>query len=220
MRLDLLYPRPMGELLSGLSWGDVPAWISSVGGLGALGAASFAAWKTHELFEIESGRDEAARERDERAQADLVAAWLDRLKVGQRTTPLWHLVIANGSKVPVYAVRVIVIAGPTIDDGGNLIRRRFPVLQPGEEKSLIKEGLPEVITAALPVREGARLRVIMATEDSLVTAACEVWITFRDASGVHWTRTDEGILTRGVSGPFATEPEEGVSLSPRKPLEQ
>lgn len=192
----------MIEWVSGLEWGDVPTWVSSVGGLGALFAASFAAWRSHGLFQIESNRDKEARERDERAQADLVAAWLDRRPPPDGMFPTWHIIIGNGNKVPMYAVQVLVIAG-TATDGSNVIRRSFPVLQPGEELSFIREGLLDSITLPLAQKEAMNLKNALKGDESAVIAMCQVWTTFRDASGVNWTRSNDGILRRGVSGPFA-----------------
>lgn len=195
---------------SGLEWGDVPAWIASLGGVGALIVATIAAVKTHRLLEIESGRDKSARDREDREQADLVAAWIDRRPFGEGgRTRRWHVVIVNGNKVPIYSLRVAMFAGfnkPTRPRGANVIERFFPVLQPGEELSFLKEGIIEVITSSLTPAQVAEFDERYDHQgDAAVIEARAVWITFRDASGLHWTRSNEGKLSRGLQGPFEVE---------------
>lgn len=203
------YPRPMIELFNAWTRADAPAWIAALGGLGALIVASIAAWKTHGLFKIESGRDKAAQERDDRAQADLVAAWLDVRTMTESTrSRRWHIVIVNGNKVPIYSLRVAIIAGfnkPTELSGAKMIERFFPVLQPGEELSYVKEGLIGVIESSLTTGQVAEFRERLHAGGHAVIEACAVCITFRDASGLHWTRTNEGKLYRGLQGPFEVE---------------
>lgn len=204
----------MCEWLSGLDWDDVPAWISSLGAVGALIVATFAAWRAHGLFQIESGRDKEARDRDERAQADLVAAWLDKDRKFSPPNPPWYVTIANASLVPVYALRLHVLAGENQDDDGeNVFRRSYPVVQPGERQSRIRN-LPGMMTAHLSDDDALVQLDYLNKHKDAVIAACSVWITFRDASGVDWTRSNEGNLIRGVSGPFATEETKDTRLSP------
>lgn len=199
----------MIELFNAWTRADAPGWISSLGAVGALIVASYAAWKSHGLFKIESDRDEANREREERAQADLVAAWLDVRTMSESTrSRRWHIVIVNGNRVPVYSLRVAIIAGfnkPTHLGGAKMIERFFPVLQPGEELSYLKEGLIGVIESSLTPEQVAEFRVRLRTGENAVIEACAVWITFRDASGIHWTRSNEGKLSRSLEGPFEVE---------------
>lgn len=195
----------MIERTNGWDWGDVPTWAASFAGLAALVVASYAAAKTRAMLKIESDRDKEAREREERAQADLVAAWLVKdAKRGDSIFP-WYIVITNASTVPVYAFRfVVIVAGPASADDNNTIERSFSVVPPGEQHIDLMS-LNTLMTSVLTGDEAkAEMRRLNKDKDSVISA-CSVWIAFRDASGQHWMRASDGILDRGLEGPFSPD---------------
>lgn len=207
----------MTEWLSALAWGDVPTWLSSLGGIGALIAATIAARASLNVLKIESGRDTDAADKEERAQADLVAAWLDRKRDDGPSPGFrgWHIVVANASKVPVHGAVVAAYIDPIFIDpkraplkihdeiqdlnfGPQVITVDLIVLPQGDRKlELVPEHRKDV-TPTFDVEKTRRGENILARE-------ARVWITFRDASGVQWTRSDRGVLTRGFAGPFTPD---------------
>jgi hypothetical protein len=85
--------------LVAIDWGDVPTWVSAITTLGALIAAGI-------VVHIEMRRDKQSRAlREQEEQAGAVAAWPG--EVGNLKSED-HLVIRNGSQLPVYRVVVSV----------------------------------------------------------------------------------------------------------------
>lgn len=119
----------MTEWLSSLEWGDVPTWLSSLGGIGALIAATLAARASLAVLKIETDRDKEADERAQRAQADLVAAWI------ANETPedwsKWNVIVTNESKIPVYDVEVRVTTLLLPRGGGDTLELYTPLVPPG-----------------------------------------------------------------------------------------
>lgn len=181
--------------LKTLDYGDVPTWFSALGGIGALIAATVAARASLAVLKVETERDNDADERAQRAQADLVAVWLDRDK---GDIP-WHLIIANESKVPVYALRVVIVLGSATHGDEKRITRYLPVVRPGGKASRLP-GLVKDLKARFPEEEAKNFNWIANVLD-----VCEVWVTFRDAAGVVWTRSSTGYLSHGVHGPFVPD---------------
>lgn len=207
----------MTEWLSALAWGDVPTWLSSLGGIGALIAATIAARASLDVLRIESGRDTDAADKEERAQADLVAAWLDRKSEDGPSPGFrgWHIVVANASKVPVHGAVVATYIDPIFVDreraprklydevqglnfGSQVITVDLIVLPPGGRKL---ELLPEHRSDVKPAPDSERIWRVQ----NVLAREARIWITFRDASGVQWTRSDRGVLTRGFAGPFTSD---------------
>lgn len=80
-----------------IDWGDVPTWISAITTLGALVAAGV-------IVYLEVRRDRrAAEQRAREDQANSVAAWHSTETDGH------HILVRNGSTLPVYRVVVGVV---------------------------------------------------------------------------------------------------------------
>lgn len=189
----------LADLLASWNWGDVPTWISSFGGIGALIAASLAARASLSVLKIESGRDQDADERADRAQAELVAAWL--VHDNPQEPGAWSLQVVNGSTIPVFRVSVYAIADRhmtssvatdsewyDLRDGASL--RTLP---PGETNiplSDLYQSHCNLYDRELPGDD-------FYTNSDYIFALYDVIITFRDASGSRWTRTKRGVLSRG-----------------------
>lgn len=145
-------------------------WIEAIGTGGALLLAVIFGW-----IEIRGARkDRADRVRTEkRAQASLVNAWLrlrEREQYVHNTDVLALAVVENASSSPVYEM-VVHIPGGVWSSEPHEWQRGFLVPTRGPE---FAEGDPEPVNMApgdLPLE-----------------------ITFRDAAGVRWRRSGEGIL--------------------------
>lgn len=191
----------LAELLASWQWGDVPTWISSIGGIGALIAATLAARASLSVLKIESGRDQDAEERAARAQAELVAAWL--VHDDPQDPHAWSLQVVNGSTIPVFKVYAYAIADrhmtstvATEDEWTDLRDgRRLRALPPGETniplRSLYQNHF-DIYSGALPDDD-----LDFYTNSDYIFALYHVIITFRDASGSRWTRDRKGFLSRG-----------------------
>lgn len=187
----------MNEWMAALEWGDVPTWLSSLGGIGALIAASIAAKASLNVLRIESDRDKDADERAQRAQADLVAAWLTT--EDETDWNAWHLCVINESKIPIFEFVVDILS--TADDEAyfyedvtvnedNITRRHLPVVGPGRTSIPIPELLEDLT-------EEESLEQLGFLHSSVgVSSTHEVWITFRDAAGIRWVRSGTGNLRR------------------------
>lgn len=174
----------MTEWLSALAWGDVPTWLASLGGIGALIAASIAAKASLNVLKIESQRDQDADERAQRAQADLVAAWLVHDGDGLDD---WAIQIQNDSNVPVYFFNAEIWGGLYISEV--LGRTGMLVLPPGSVTVRVPE-LRYWATRHLPPD------ALDECTPNEVLNSFFVGITFRDAAGVTWRRSETGVLNR------------------------
>lgn len=175
--------------MSGLDWGDVPTWTSTVVSAVALGAAWFAARASWNVLKIETQRDNDADERAQRAQADLVAAWLVNEVPSNRET--WHVCVANESKIPVYDVQVIIMSSLTSEIGEDIHTAYAPLVPPGQ--TLLP--LPALMSKFNDGGGSAKERRLMSGESG-VRLVYKVLFTFRDAAGENWERTSTGVLAR------------------------
>ncbi|WP_170323511.1 DUF1416 domain-containing protein [Cryptosporangium phraense] len=158
-----------------IDYGDVPTWISSVGGLLSLVAAGTAAWIAWKLLVTERTRDRQAADDARRAQAGLIAAWIpdatDREGLDQATI---RVLVRNNSTLPVYRVLVAIVVRS--DDGFT------EVASSGGPQGRFRE-------FAAPGDNEIRVMVPATTNRRRVV------LTFRDAAGVEWRRDHDGALT-------------------------
>jgi hypothetical protein len=180
-------------------WGDVPTWAAAVFAL----IAGLIAWRAfvvsqrayrvaHQIYQIESERDERAaeerRERDKaerRAQADKVATWLGRAAPATGVEPrVVGANIKNASDLPVYDVAVSFCHSPAENSNEqrlwnprNTRTDAFMVIPPHE--TVFEVFPPSAIQDAGGLEE----------------REWTVTIRFRDAAGVRWERDPYGKLT-------------------------
>lgn len=166
-----------------VDWGDVPTWVAGL----IASAALYAAWRAgstaQRLLKVEEGREDRAERTDlerrateERAaQADLVAAWIDRRAVGPKDALrwAWGLVVRNGSPLPIWDVTAETYA----PDGE---------LRGVDQMSLVP---PDEVFR----KWNTDLRNQHEDEDP---PAFVVAISFRDAAGRTWKRSKEGVLSQ------------------------
>lgn len=165
-------------------WGDIPAWISAIGSLGALIAAVLASLIALRIYRIESERDQRAesdrRERDLealRAQASQVSAWWDTAyrvsDEGQRYSLGRAALVRNASELPVHSVRVffhVPLAGGGYEYFGPVIKAVVPPR-------------PDPVDVYPPLEPG-----------DVEPSNALVEIEFTDANGVQWKRDTSGRL--------------------------
>jgi hypothetical protein len=175
--------------------GTVPEWISAIATVGALIAAWLAGTTAKRLYGVESDRDATAAEQRERHDADLVHAWTTAVH-RDGTRPRYGLIVKNGSSSPVFDVTIQSTTGIPFEGGH---KRAWPVdlamLPPGEyfvttvpypDTNTGEDGIPEP-TSGLD----GTIRPVMKKRDWAVSR-----IHFTDASGRHWQRDKDGVLTR------------------------
>ncbi len=157
---------PVAEVLRGLDWGNVPAWVGAVGSVGTLVIALF-------LLRGEL----AARRRDEehyaRQQVGAVSVWVEwaASAVVQGAT---EVVISNKSSAAIYNC-MVVLKG---DKDGQGFRWKLPVVAPSDEP----------IKHKLPLR--ARDRSGGDAEDTLALPVVE--LNFSDVYGRRWRLSSLG----------------------------
>lgn len=189
--------------MSELDWGDVPTWTSTVVSAVALGAAWFAARASWKVLKIETERDNDADEREQRAQADLVAAWLDIYDLDDSAE--WHVCLANESKVPIYDVDVVVKSAVYPNSLAHTSSVYSPVVPPG--RTFLP--FPEVpmhtydeVERLAEDNDDPRPPEVDSVMDSEfgIRLLHKVSFTFSDAAGIKWERSRLGILTRVPPG--------------------
>lgn len=170
-------------------------WLSALGSVGALIAATWAAVTAKGLYRVEQARDEAARVAAARADASRVHAWVAEEIPEGGSSGDDVLVIMNGAGTPIYDV--CIESGSV--SGSAQPPARLHMLPPGEfMMRRLKEGrfawaFPESTKHAL-----GRLRPISKHESRVVTA-----LDFMDGRGRRWHRAERGEL----SGPHVGPPE-------------
>lgn len=172
--------------------GNVPAWISAVGGVTATVAAICAAVFTWRALNRERQRDDERHEREQREQAELVAGWVDRDPPGERSygDAQWAVRVTNGSSQPIYNVDVASLTGEFDGQPGKATEpTRYLVLPPGEsEWSTAENTLAEMVGRVEHVR---------------------VFLAFTDCGGRRWNRDDAGQLSQVPSEPVKGSPQIG-----------
>jgi hypothetical protein len=169
-------------------WGDIPT-----AGATLFAAAAFVvAWRTNRRERGEQARAER------QAQAVKVAAWLvpDNLSTLDDSDTI-GLAIRNASDLPVFHVRIdiyrYVYAGDEDgEEGGSIFETldyplvlRLPQLGPASEPLFV----------AWPLPAGTHRHSSL--DDGGVSPWSDLYLTFRDASGVAWTRSPDGALREG-----------------------
>jgi hypothetical protein len=182
----------LAQLKSSVNYGDLPTWIVALATASALVAAFRAALYTKRLFETEQARDARAEQRDLRAQAEHVSAWIQakdqKIVAGSFTRSLGiqlSTALLNSSTQAVYDVKMTFSAGSVVA---------------GLTDSI--DVLPPLTKAALrPLPKLAQTQL----EAGLQTSSGEtprVALEFSDAAGRRWLRAADGTLEQqGQNGP-------------------
>lgn len=181
--------------LAEADFGDVPTWLQVVATAAALLAAFRAAGYTKGLLERESDRDRRAEEREVRAQAERVSAWLvrraKRLPTGGSYQPVvgWELRLSllNSSRQPVYDVE------SSFTTGGKCVTQtdRLDILPPESEP----------VVRRLPEGAADELEALVDESGEDDPSVPRVEVSFTDAAGRRWIRDRHGRL--GRVGPSA-----------------
>lgn len=162
----------------------VPGWITALAAVAAVVAAVWAGRTAKGLYDREAARDQRVIENAERAQADLVAAWVafsneplikqkgfDMIKKG------WVVRLRNASNAPVYDVDVRVDAPGGQHRAGLERMLTLPPTSAYEEFPM-----PDISHALTPTDENY--------------GTLRAGLSFTDASGRRWIRSSNGTLKR------------------------
>lgn len=169
-----------------VDWGDVPTWLAFVG-------AAAAAWYTRRTLEIERGRDRRADDDRRRAQAELVSAWIDDVRVvsdGTATTEP-GVVVRNLGSQPIHAVSVRVHpAGHP-----SFVGFERPVVPPSSTlDGYLFDPVEHPERGAFVMTDGRE-----PDDPDAVIRAWGLTLTFRDGAGRTWQRPPDGrLVERGV----------------------
>ncbi|GAA3381941.1 hypothetical protein [Cryptosporangium minutisporangium] len=158
-----------------IDYGDLPTWVSAVGGLTSLIFAAVAAVAAWRILRTEQQRDDRASEAERRAQAGTVAAWLPDAadREGYDAGPI-RVNVRNGSSLPIYRVLISVVVRSDgqsfreIAHSGGPDRTYRELAAPGDNEFLLD----------VPAARSRR----------------RVALEFRDASGRDWKRDHDGSL--------------------------
>jgi hypothetical protein len=172
-----------------VNYGDLPTWVVAIATASALVAAFRAALYTKRLFETESARDTRREQRDLRAQAEHVSAWIQakdqKLVAGSFARSLGiqlSTALLNSSTQPVYDVKMTFSVGPVAADLTDSIDVLPPLTKAAERP------LPRMAQTQL--------------EEALKTSGDEtprVALEFTDAAGRRWLRAADGTLEQQES---------------------
>ncbi|PUB32450.1 hypothetical protein C8K30_101976 [Promicromonospora sp. AC04] len=147
---------------------SVVDWVTAIGTLAAVGVAVWVAWR-----EQKHGREdrEERRRENRQAQASLVNAWIGTfLRTGDpRDDMMGSYVVHNGSTAPIYEFRAILPAG-------------FAGMKPYHTSPIM------LVPTERPRDLGFEAEPVEFSSDAPVE------ITFRDAAGIWWRRTTDGLL--------------------------
>jgi hypothetical protein len=175
------------QLGSSVSYGDLPTWVVALATTGALVAAFRAALYTKRLFQTELARDTRTEQRDLRAQAEFISAWIvtqDQTIVGGFILSIdlqLRTALLNSSTQPIYNVKMTFSAGPVLAD----LTDSVDVLPPLTE--FVERALPETAQAQLVAR-------LQSSSDETLRVALE----FTDAAGRRWLRAADGTLSQQI----------------------
>jgi hypothetical protein len=192
----------------GARWGDVPTWVAAIATLAAVTIAIWAgvsakkagqaarrtARTSLHLLKIEQARDDEQRTAHARLhQADLVAAWHAWGEVPHfvgGTIWVWGATIQNGSPLPVYEVRAVLIADSDRRVADSV---SVSVLPPGLHHRAWPNG-PDGYRKSSGTDEGGN-PIYTEARDQF-----KVELSFRDTAGREWKRDAGGHLKQtGVS---------------------
>jgi hypothetical protein len=193
----------MGRIFAETSWGDVPSWVTAVATVLALIAASYAAWRTGKIVNIELGRDRDRERDEERRQASQVAAWAAESvhdPVGgtsvfsQFTMMSVSGYVVNGSSQPIFNVHV----GWFVDDE-QIHETNVAVLPPGGVETW---EMPDEVISRFDGEtsdQGTRpLRRFLEAEllSSMTAERLRLQVGFDDSHGRRWSRDRFGNLVK------------------------
>ena len=188
----LLFATAIGlGLLADADPGSFPDWVAAVATLAAFCAAVVAGKLAHDALKIEQGRDRDRQEEARKAQASLVAAWVDGepsvLDDGSGDLLRYKVVIRNHSQLPVTSVCIRLVhervgaerathtyVGTSID---------INTLPPGDLNNRYISVRPVELSRASSIRD-----------DEIEDASERLEVGFRDATGALWRRTPRGRL--------------------------
>lgn len=164
-----------------------PTWLQGVGTVGAFATGGV-------ILIRELRRDRAQLERQERAQAAAVSAWLVRVDpdgAGQRMVT--RCVLNNAADTPVYDLTVTYL-----DPGGRRATDTVGVVPPGRMERALPAGLDETWVKTtegwLRSKEVPSLPVV---DPRKAPWSNRLSLSFRDSAGIKWHRADNGILEKG-----------------------
>jgi hypothetical protein len=165
-----------------IAWGTVPDWIAACGTVGALGGA---VW----LLRVELGRRAEEVEDRKRAQAHLVAAWVERSDNHHDDGSDYHVRIVNRSDLPIYEGQV------RLEWPGRAGGQHFgiEVLAPGSDISRLFR------FASYPYAEHYTYQY------QWPSTFPKVSLGFTDASGIAWRKYGDGTLAEGYWPPEEVE---------------
>lgn len=175
---------------------ELPAWIEAIATLAAFGAATAAALLVARTVTIELQRESDRLEVDRRGQASLVAAWAvgpryatgdldqDTLRYPVTGVSSVTVKVRNASPIPV-SDAVVTVSARVQSPGDPADGPESRVVRATESIGLIEPESTEVIGVPfdppVPIAEKEHFDQI------------EVFMSFRDASGVWWVRDGEGL---------------------------
>lgn len=190
----------LGWLITGADPDSLSGWVGAAATLGALAGAVLAAAYASRAFQLERLREQHRSESDRRAQASLVAGWLDFAALEVSGPPHWsvgaiHIILRNASELPVTTVRFDVLLLSRLGDGEvgeqHLEGAQLSVLPPTPKPRRIDWNDNPAVTQAQHefTARGQQARERFGLE-----------LLFTDSSGIHWKRDWRGRLSEVTSG--------------------
>lgn len=208
-----------------INWGDGPAWISSVSGLGALASAIVATTISWRTWCAEQERDREREEEARRSQANLVAAVPTSREItvpvalppddliGEHRRLLPAVAVINRSNLPIYDAEV---CEPDGSDIGHVApgTTSEPVTIPYTALKEPESGIGRGSHAHAILHEGYSftfdrtldpddLSILGGPDPEDTRLVLDEWarhgrpaIAFTDAAGRRWRRDSHGLLTQ------------------------
>lgn len=163
--------------------GNLPTW-------GAFIAAATAAGFTWEALQRERTRDAAGERGKRRAQASLVAAWVEPIDRPQEfDSPSWVVKMANRSDLPIFGVRGEARVLGQTDLSGLLGSVQASGIPPAK---VIEQGTDDPLARSLPLTmQGDSQRFARGLQLDDV----RVRLTFTDCQTITWIRDYDGRLS-------------------------
>jgi hypothetical protein len=171
-------PREGGDVVGDIQLGNIAEWTAAIGTVGTL---SFALWQLNR-----------ERQRRQREQARLVAAWLlgARPPADQGELRPWmtevDLVVRNGSSEPVYncAVYIWISERPKLGEDAPAIGSVIDILPPDTQRE-------DHVYVDIPYDD---------FEEPFGMGHVRLDLLFTDAQGAHWHRDPSGRLATRREG--------------------
>lgn len=164
---------------------DFPAWLEAVSTAAALGAAMVAARYASNAWNLEIRREEQREKQALRAQAELVATWVNPISCSQHNGrhELGELKVSirNASDLPVTNASIAYSVRVTRDSG-------FEVYAAGNEsRAVVPPGQVPVVTR-VPAAVSAQVQLLLDGGCLPQSIAVLSGIAFTDVGDRHWIR--------------------------------